>query len=138
MSLQGARELVASALGGTPYVARALELMDVAAHGASDEAVAVWTERDDAVHAVALVGLVSGAVGAGRVHLMVGHDPHIVDRACDVLRAMGARFAMAEWPDDATFAPAVEMLRTAGFREVGRIPDFYRAGTAQVFLRRNL
>ncbi len=134
----GARALIESALDGTPYLARALELVSAAERRESDECCAVWSEHARAVSAVALVGLVAGANGAGRVHLLIGDDPHLVRRACDVLRAMGARFAIAEWPDDATFAGAFRQLREAGFREEARIPDYYRPGVDQVFLRRQL
>ncbi|HVA58220.1 MAG: hypothetical protein WBQ26_13415 [Gemmatimonadaceae bacterium] len=133
-----ARHLIEAALGGTPYLGRGLELLDAAEHHASDECCAVWTEHGGAVVAVALVGLVAGAEGAGRLHLLIGHDPHLVARALDVLRAMGARFVMAEWPDDAAFAEAIRRLHEEGFHEEARIAHVYRAGVDQVFLRRDL
>lgn len=133
-----AQRLIETALGGTPYLARALELLAAAEGPASDECCAVWSEHGGRVTAVALVGLVPGAQGAGRLHLLVGSDPHLVARACDVLRAMNARFVMAEWPDDAPFAAAIRRLHEEGFREEGRLPDFYRPGVDQVFLRRDL
>jgi hypothetical protein len=135
---QRARGLIDSALAGTPYLSRALDLLDQAADGHSDESCAVWSEHGSAVTAFALVGLVAGARGAGRIHLLLGDDPQLITRACDVLRAMGARFAMAEWPDDASFAPAVGQLRAAGFHEEGRIADYYRPGVDQIILRRDL
>ncbi|HUX32410.1 MAG TPA: hypothetical protein VMV51_00950 [Gemmatimonadaceae bacterium] len=133
-----ARPLIEAALGGTPYLARALELLSVAEHQTSDECVAVWSEHAGAVTAVALVGLVAGSQGAGRIHLLLGPDPQLVARACDVLRAMPARFAIAEWPDDTSFADAIRRLREAGFEEDARIQDFYRPGVDQLFLRRAL
>ncbi len=133
-----ARRLVEAALGGTPYLARTLELLAVAEGPASDECCAVWSEHGGDATSLALVGLVAGARGAGRLHLLLGNDPHLVARACDVLRAMDARFAMAEWPDDAPFAAAIRRLHEEGFREEARVPDFYRPGVDQVFLRRDL
>lgn len=132
------RDLIEATLGGTPYLARALDLLVIAARQDSDECCAVWTEHGGGVTAVALVGLVAGSVGAGRVHLIAGHDPHLVARACDVLRAMGARFAMAEWPEEAPYTDAIRRLREEGFEEEARIPDVYREGVAQLFLRRDL
>lgn len=134
----GGRALIESALGGTPYLERALELLRVAQRGESDECCAVWSEHGGAVRAVALVGLVAGARGAGRIHLLLGEDPRLVRRSCDVLRAMGARFAIAEWPDDAPFASAFGQLRQAGFRVEARVPDYYRPGVDQVILRSDL
>ncbi len=133
-----ARDLIESALGGTPYLTRALELLAIAQRQDSDECCAVWTEHGGVVTAVALVGLVAGSTGAGRVHLLAGNDPHLVARACDVLRAMGARFAMAEWPDEAPYGAAIRRMREEGFEEEARIPDFYRDGVALLFLRRDL
>jgi len=133
-----ARELIDAALGGTPYFARAIELLAAAEARQSDECCAVWAEHDGAATALAFVGLVAGAQGAGRIHLLLGRDPHLVARACDVLRAMNARFAMAEWPDDASFADAIRRLREEGFEEEARIPDFHRPGVDQIFLRRDL
>jgi hypothetical protein len=133
-----ARDLIQSTLGGTPYLARALELLEAAEHETSDESCAVWTEHAGRVTAVALLGLVAGARGAGRMHLLIGDDPHLVARACDVLRAMGARFAIAEWPDDAPFEDALRRLREEGFAQEARIPDYFRLGVDQVFMRRDL
>jgi hypothetical protein len=138
MSVPRARDLIASSLAGTLYLERALELLHVAERGDSTESCAVWAERDGAVHAVALVGLVAGAIGAGKIHLVLGDDRHVVARACDVLRALGARFALAEWPDDSSFAASITVLREEGFVEEARIPDFYRPGVALLFLRRDL
>jgi hypothetical protein len=138
MTVPRARDLISSSLGGTPYLARALELLGVAEQGDTTESCAVWSERDGTVHAVALVGLVAGAVGAGKIHLAIGDDRHVVSRACDVLRALGARFALAEWPDDSPFLESMTILREEGFAEEARIPDFYRPGVALVFLRRDL
>jgi hypothetical protein len=133
-----ARALVESALGGTPYLAPAVELLEQAVQGGSDECVAVWTEHGGAATALARVGLVAGASGAGRIRLLLGNDPHRVARACDVLRAMGARFVVAEWPADAAFAAAVALLEQYGFTEIARIPDYYRPGVDQVVLRHDL
>jgi hypothetical protein len=133
-----ARDLIESALGGTPYRTRALELLGIAEHQASDESCALWTERHGEVTALALVGLVAGANGAGRIHLLLGEDPHLVARACDVLRAMGARFAMAEWPDDLPFHDPLRRLQEAGFAQEARVLDYFRSGVDQVFLRRDL
>ncbi len=133
-----ARDLIESVLRETPYRSRALELLEVAEHRSSDESCAVWTEHEGAVTSLALVGLVAGARGAGRIHLLLGDDPHLVARACDVLRAMGARFAIAEWPDDAPFREPLRRLREEGFAQEARIPDYFRAGVDQVFMRRDL
>lgn len=133
-----ARDLIESALSGTPYLARTLELLDAATHGDSNESCALWSEHRGEVTAVALVGLVAGATGAGRIHLLLGDDPRLVARACDVLRSLGARFVMAEWPDDGPFVNARARLQQSGFEEEACIPDYYRPGVDQFILRRDL
>jgi hypothetical protein len=136
--LRHARRLVEATLGGTPYLARVLELLAVAERAESDECCVVWSEHGDTATSVAVVGLVAGAQDAGRIHLLLGNDPRLVARACDVLRAMNARFAMAEWPDDTPFAGGIRRLREEGFHEEARVTDLYRPGVDQVFLRRDL
>ena len=78
MGALGARILIESSLGGTPYVARALELLDIAERGISSESCVVWSEHGGVVHTVALVGLMAALNGGGQIHLLLGDDRHIV------------------------------------------------------------
>ena len=54
------------------------------------------------------------------------------------VKAAGARLLMAELPADAALGRSISLLRANGFREEGRVPDFYRDGVALLFLRRDL
>jgi len=50
----------------------------------------------------------------------------------------GARFLLAEMPDDPALGTVFALLREHGFREEARVPDFYREGVALTFLRLEL
>jgi hypothetical protein len=53
-------------------------------------------------------------------------------------RDAGARFLLAELPDDPAIGAVVALLRDNGFYEDARVPDFFRDGVALTFLRMNL
>jgi ribosomal protein S18 acetylase RimI-like enzyme len=56
----------------------------------------------------------------------------------DASRAAGARYLLAEMPDDPALGTVLALLRDHGFREEARVPDFYREGVALTFLRLDL
>jgi hypothetical protein len=45
---------------------------------------------------------------------------------------------VAELPADPVIGRTLTFLRKSGFRQVGRIPDFFRNDVALLFLRREL
>jgi hypothetical protein len=89
---------------------------------------------------------VSGTVGAARLHALVldrGVDPdevgaRLTDAAAAALSADAARLLVAELPDDPALGPVPGVLARYGFREEGRVPDFYRDGVALSLLRLDL
>ena len=139
------RALVWGALGITPYVDRVIELLSAAECG-DPVSHALVTERDGTVAALALFGPVSGATGAWHLNIVlvaprvelreVGRA--IVDAVVDAARSAGARILMAELPADAALGRTLSLLRANGFRQEGRVPDFFRDGVALLFLRREL
>jgi len=62
----------------------------------------------------------------------------IVDAVAGVARADGARLLEAELPADTVLGRTLSLLRANGFRQEGRIPDFFRDGVALLFLRKEL
>src|SRR5206468_71535 len=66
-----ARVLLMGALGITPYIDRALEVLQLAERGHDDEHRALLIERDGTVAALALFGSVAGAMGASKLHAAV-------------------------------------------------------------------
>jgi ribosomal protein S18 acetylase RimI-like enzyme len=139
---ESVRALVIAALGVTPYVDRVLELLANAERG-DPETRALIMERDGTVAALALFGPVSGATGAWELSTLLmapaaaGRElgRHLLDAVLTVVKADQGRFLLAELPADPVIGTTLTLLRKEGFRQVGRIPDFYRDGVAMLFLR---
>ncbi len=143
---QGTRILLMGALGVTPYIDRALEVLEFAERGSDPEHRAMVIARDGTVAGLALFGTISGTAGGARLHTAVlapgvqaddvgGRLMRAVSAAA---RASGARFLLAEMPDDPALGAVLALLREHGFREEARVPDFYREGVALTFLRLEL
>jgi L-amino acid N-acyltransferase YncA len=141
-----ARALVYAALGVTPYVDRAIELLDEAARGNGSEARALVIERDGTLAGLVLFGEVAGTQGAAKLHALlldrgVNADDvggRLIQAAVSDAAAAGARLLVAELPDDPAMGVVPSVLLHNGFREEARIPDFFRDGVALVFMRREL
>jgi ribosomal protein S18 acetylase RimI-like enzyme len=143
---QVARVLAASDIAGTPYAEAPMHALERALDGDDPEAWGLVAVRDAELVGLVLLGLVAGAQGAGRLHLIVvtasarfgGVGRLLLDRAADEAAQRGARFLLAEIPEDPVLAPAHELLRRAGFRTESRIADFIRDGIGIAFARRDL
>jgi L-amino acid N-acyltransferase YncA len=139
------RALAFSVLGVTPYIDRVVELLGAAEHGDPDSQ-ALIIERDGTVAALALFGPIAGTANTWRLATAivspqvdlaeVGHV--IVDAVAAKARAAGGRLLVAEMPDDVAMGRSLTLLQSNGFKEEGRVRDFYRAGVALIFLRRDL
>ena len=142
---EGVRALVLSSLGVTPYVDRMMELVAMAERGDS-EVRSLVIERDGTVAALSLFGPVAGAQGTWKLHALLlaeRVEPRkvggaIVDAVVAAVRADGARLIMAELPGDPAIGKVLSLLRASGFRQEGRIPDFFRDDVALLFLRREM
>ena len=123
-----------------------MHALERALAGSDDEAWGLAAVRGGEVVGLVLLGLVAGAQGAGRLHLVVvtagarlgGVGRLLLDHAAADAVARGARFLLAEIPEDPVLAPAHALLRRAGFRVESRIPDFLREGIGIAFARRDL
>ena len=141
-----ARALLAAETARHPYAARTLELLDAAAGRSVEYHAAVAASEGEAV-GVVVYGLTSGASGAGALYGIAvadawrrrGVGAALVRHAADELRALGARFALAEVPEDPlALGGVLALLATAGFRAEARVADLYRDGVGVVFMRREL
>ena len=143
---QGTRILLMGALGVTPYIDRALEVLAFAERGNDPEHRAMVIARDGTVAALALFGTIAGTSGGARLHTAalapgVQADDvggRLMRAVSDASRAAGARYLLAEMPDDPALGTVLALLRDHGFREEARVPDFYREGVALTFLRLEL
>lgn len=135
------------ALGGTPYWAAAREVLAAAAEHPSEEQRGLAAERAGALAGVLVYGVYAGAAGAGRLHLVLvspnarraGVGTALLERAVGRLRTEGARFLLAEVPDEAALlGGGRSFLFARDFYEEARVPDLVREGVALTFLRRPL
>lgn len=132
-------------LGVTPYVDRALEVLERAERGAGHdpEHRALVVARDGTVAGLALFGHIAGTARAARLHTAVlapsvqGSDvgTRLMHAVRNAARALGADFLLAEMPDDPAIGGVLALLREQGFREEARVPDFFQDGIALTFLR---
>lgn len=141
-----ARVLLMGALGVTPYVDRALEVLELAKQGDHPEYRAIVVERDGTVAALALFGEVAGADAAARLFTAAvapgversDVGGRLVDAVAEAARRDGARFLVAELPDDPAIGAVLALLREHGFREEARVVDYFRDGVALSVLRLGL
>ena len=146
--LADASRIIERGLADTPYLAGAVDALYSAARapGADARALAAQPDAhtDAAIIGVIVFGFFGGASGAGRLQIVVveqaarraGVGAAMVREALVALREDGARFVLAELPDDPHALPgAREFLVSLGFREESRVDDFYRDGIAQAFMR---
>jgi len=140
---QGTRVLLMGALGVTPYIDRALEVLHAAERGNDPEHRALVIARDGTVAGLALFGTIPGSTGAARLHtaaLAPGVEADDVGRrlmqaVADAASTAGARFLLVEIADDPALGTILSLLREQGFKEEARVPDFYRDGVSLTFLR---
>ena len=143
---QATRVLLMGALGVTPYIDRALEVLGLAERGNDPEHRALIIARDGTVAALALFGTIAGTARGARVHTAVlapgieieDVGMRLMDAVATAVRGSGADFLLAELPDDPALGTTLALLRQHGFRDEARVPDFFRDGVALTFLRRAL
>ncbi|HEY5060951.1 MAG TPA: GNAT family N-acetyltransferase, partial [Gemmatimonadaceae bacterium] len=105
---QGTRTLLMGALGVTPYIDRALEVLELAERGNDSEHRALVIARDGTVAGLVLYGTIAGTAGGARLHTAVlapgiqadDVGERLMQAVGQSCRAAGARFMLAEMPDD--------------------------------------
>jgi L-amino acid N-acyltransferase YncA len=140
-----ARGLVLATLGITPYVDRVMELLAEAERGDVDTH-ALTIERDGTCAALALFGGISPSHGVWKLHTLLLAERVVAREVGGTLlgalaervRPLGARSLLGELPADPVYGRTLTLLRANGFRQEGRVPDFFRDGVALLFLRRSL
>jgi hypothetical protein len=131
-----ARAAVVDQLRGTPYLARALEVLADALRFEDPEYLCLLAapDEDDALRGLVLFGTVLGARLATKVHAVIASDPRVHLALLDAVRETcvrsGERLVVCELPHDAPFDVTGVALIASGYREEGRIEDFVRDGVA--------
>ena len=140
---QSTRVLLMGALGVTPYIDRALEVLERAERGSDPEHRGMVVARDGTVAGLVLYGKIAGTSHAARLHTAVlapgvqssDVGSRLMRSVEEAARAAGAEFMLAEMPDDPAIGSVLSLLRDQGFRDEARVPDFFRDGVALTFLR---
>ena len=122
-----------------------MELLGQSERG-DPEVRSLVTERDGTVAALALFGPVAGAQDTWKIHsLLVAERVDtrrvggaMVDAVVAAVKKGGARLLTAELPGDPALGKVLSLLRATGFRQEGRIPDFFRDEVSLLFLRRDM
>ena len=137
-----ARGFLERSLAGTVYLNRALELLEQALGGNPESRALISA---DPANAIAFFEPVAGAQDTWQVRLMcvateLQRDAGrpFMESLIGAMRGEGARVVVAELPADEAIGGAITLLRANGFRQTGRIADYYRDGVALLFLRREL
>jgi GNAT superfamily N-acetyltransferase len=141
-----ARVLLMGTLGVTPYIDRAMDVLQRAERGRDVEHRALVIARDGTVAALALFGAVAGAVGVTKLHAVIVAPSvsvtdvgrRIVTAVIDAARREGGRVIIAELPDDPAIGQVRALLTVVGFEEEARVPDYFRDGIALSLLRCDL
>lgn len=141
-----ARVLLMAALGVTPYIDRALEVLQLAERGHDEEHRALVIARDGTAAGLALFGAVAGAAGVRKLHtVVVAPSVSFSDVGARMIAAIvgesrrrGDRLLVAELPDDAVMGQTRALLSATGFLEEGRVPGYFRDGVALTLLRLEL
>ena len=95
---------------------------------------------------MALFGPVAGASGTWHLSMLLiapRVDVRVIGSAItegviSAVRDANGRLIVAELPADPVIGGALSLLRANGFKQEGRIPDFFRDGVAMLFLRRDV
>lgn len=109
---------------------------------AGDESLQLTVQwQGDKPAAFVMVEHIAGGHGTWRLHVVCGAEElcaDAIERALADTWAHGGRLAVAELPDDDTFAVLANQLRAAGFADAGRIDHFFADGVALLILTREI
>lgn len=144
--LPQARLIVERALHDTAYLDGGLDALGAAVDAPGADGRALACVRDERMEGVIVFGFFGGANGAGRLQLVVVDEGSrrarvgraLAEEAFALLRSEGARFVLAELPEDErALQGARAFLEALEFRVESRVEDFFRDGVALAFMRRN-
>lgn len=144
--LAQARLVVERALHDTAYLDGALDALRAAVVAPGADGRALACVRDERIEGVIVFGFFGGASGAGRLQLAVVDEGSrrarvgraLAEEALALLHAEGARFVLAELPEDESALPGARaFLEALEFSLESRVEDFFRDGVALAFMRRD-
>ena len=130
----------------SPYAELPASALAAALAGESAEGRALVAESAGEMKGLVVFGMVAGAIGTGRVHLVAvpaaerlrGVGGALLVAAMERFRDDDVRVVFVEMPDDPSHAPTRSLLLREGFVEEARVADFFRDGVSLVLLRRDV
>lgn len=126
-----ARALAHDTYGGTRYLSRTIELLELALGGNDPECVGMVSVRDEVAVALLLHGPVAGAIAVEKLHLLLGSDVRSLGALIDAWReAVRCRLVVCELPEDRAHATSAEVLTARGFVREGSVSGFVDDHTA--------
>jgi ribosomal protein S18 acetylase RimI-like enzyme len=143
--IDAARALLDDVVPVPAHLATLRSALESAALSPGSEQRGLTADVGGELAALAVYGEYAGATGAGRLHLVAVGDRHrrhglgtlLIERIAAELDSRATRFILTELPDELpALASYFAFLRTTGFTEESRIPDFYREGVGVVVMRR--
>ncbi len=140
------RGLVAPEIAASRYPSGARAALDTLIARTDPDSSALVAFLDETLAGLMIHGAVAGALGAGRLQLIVVAPPFrrlgiataLVEAALADLRTVGARAVFVEMAADAALAPSAALLERCGFELDARVSDFFRDGVDLIVLRRDL
>jgi hypothetical protein len=128
-----ARALIVERFRGTRFEARLLEQFDNALRPSDEDVGGVVVDPEtDVPRALVLYGIVAGASGTTKIHLLVARDApaaeYLATALVQQLSSNGVRLLIAEVPDDSVFAEMASALGKLGFAEEGCVADWFEDG----------
>ena len=128
--LSPALGLATQALVGSRYLARALELLALAASGTDAECAGMIAAIDGDLDALLLHGPLAGAVAVEKVHLLIGRDVQALVPLIDALRRREHwRMIVCELAEGREHGVAAAALVAGGFTREGSIAGFFDDAT---------
>ena len=141
-----ARALALPEIERSPYGVSIRSALDAVLAGTDPDSRGLVAIHDGLLVGIAVHGTIAGALGAGRLQLIVvdrdlrrrGIATKLVHGAVAALGAEGVRFVTVELPDDPALLAAKQLLLRCQFSVEATVADYFRDGVDLAILRRDL
>ena len=141
-----ARALALPEIERSPYGVSMRSALDAVLAGTDPDSRGLVAIHDGLLVGLAVYGAIAGALGAGRLQLIVvdrdlrlrGIATQLVHSAVAALGAEGMRFVTVELPNDPALSAAKLLLLRCSFSVEATVADYFRDGVDLAILRREL
>ena len=141
-----ARAMALPEIERSPYGVSMRSALEAVLAGTDPDSRGLVAIHDGALVGIAIYGAIAGALGAGRLQLIVvdrdmrlrGIATQLVHGAIAALGAEGVRFVSVELPDDPALIAAKQLLLRCRLSVEATVADYFRDGVDLAILRRDL